>query len=79
MGFQKASFLGLTELRIWKSEVLRFLLKILTYPARRYQRRRERLARLARRRTPELSAENRNVRITKKIGDGDFVLIKDFD
>lgn len=58
--------------------MIRFLLKVLTYPARRLRYRREWAARL-RENANFKWEDHQNVRITKKIGDGEFVVIRDFD
>lgn len=58
--------------------MLRLLRKIITLPYRRYVRRREARERVKQNAAFDYKAPQ-NVRITHRIGDGEWVLIRDFD
>lgn len=58
--------------------MIHLLRRIITYPMRKREQERQRLENL-RKRAEFDPRKHENVRIYQKIGDGEFVLIRDFD
>lgn len=58
--------------------MIQLLRRIITYPRRKRERERQRLTTLREREAFD-ARDHQNVRISQKVGDGEFVVIRDFD